>query len=389
MQSMRWSVAALSILLLGSAAAQPFDIPGRSETIPDPQTDWVFVGASLIDVSDDRFLGNVSLGGSGITQSRVRAARDGSVIYAAETFRTRGNRGERTDTVTVFEPSTLAVTGEVVIPPKRAMMSPLDGGTALTDDERFLAVFNLTPAQSISIVNTETLEFVAEIATPGCSLVFAAGDLRFLMLCANGDLLSVELNDDGSESSKTRIQGFFDPEQDPLRENGVRFRDTWIFASFSGFAHVVDVADKIQIVEPWPLLSGRDRRDDWHIAGRQNLTVHQGSGRLYSIVRQSDEPPDDPADFDGHEIWVYDIETQERIDRYEAVPERETDGGGGGLGGSTGDGASSVVVTQELNPLLVTMGAGGVSVRNAMSGEYVHETLQRAPAEGLLTLMVQ
>lgn len=381
---------ALSSMAAASAYAQPFDIPGRSETLPDPETDWVFVGTSLMDVSDDRFLGVVSLGGAGITPSVLRPAPDGSAIYAAETFRTRGNRGERTDVVTIFEPSALAVSGEVVIPPKRAFTSPLDGSAALTDDGRYLAVFNLTPAQSISVVNTETREFVGEIATPGCSLAFGAGDLSYLMICANGDLLSVELNGDGTENSKTRIQGFFDPEEDPLRENGVRYRDQLIFASFNGFAHTVDVSGAPEILEPWPLLSGRDRRADWHIAGSQNLAVHQGSGRLFSIVRESEEALDDPADFDGHEIWVYDIESQERVDRFEATPEREASGGGGGdIGASSGDGARGIVVTQGLNPRLVTIGGGGVSVRDATSGEYIHETLRHAPADGRLTLLLR
>ena len=389
MKSHLWRIA-LTALAAGTVSAQTFDIPGQSATLPAPQADWVFIGPGLIDAGADRFIGNVSLGGSGLGAARVRVARDGSEIYAAESFRTRGNRGERTDAVTIFEPSALSVSGEVIIPPKIAPMSPVDGVTALTDDGRFLAVFNLTPAQSISIVDTTTREFVGEITTPGCSLVFGAGDLRYLMICSNGDLLNVELNSDGTERRKARVQGFFDPEQDPLRENGVRYRDQWIFVSFAGIAHTVDVSGDPEFADSWPMLSGRDQRNDWHIAGRQNLAVHAGSGRLYSIVRQSEEPLDDPADFDGHEIWVYDIERQERIDRFEAIPERESAGaGGGGIGSTTGDGANGIVVTQGLNPLLVTIGGGGVSVRNATNGEYIHETLQNAPSEGSLALMLQ
>lgn len=391
MNSTHWRASLLLVFISGLCSAQTFDIPGRSETIPDPEPDWVFVGTSLMDVSEDRFLGIVGLGGSGLGTAPIRVAHDSSAIFVPESFRSRGNRGERTDTVTVFDPATLAVSGEVIIPSKRALMSPVDGTSALTDDGRFLAVYNLTPAQSISVVDTESLEFVGEIATPGCSLVFGAGDLRYLMICANGDLLSVELNADGTERSKARIQNFFDPQEDPLRENGVRYGDYWIFASFDGLARSVGVAgSEPSFAEPWPLLSNRDRRQNWHIAGSQNMAVHQSSGRLYSIVRQSEEPLDDPADFDGTEIWVYDLATRERVDRFEAIPERESaGGGGGGIGSSSGDGASGIVVTQGDNPLLVTIGGGGVSVRNAMTGEYIHETLQRAPTEGRLTLMMQ
>jgi methylamine dehydrogenase heavy chain len=388
MSPKQWRLTVFLSCLSGLCSAQPFDTLGRSETLPAPERDWVFIGTSLMDVTDDRFLGIVGLGGSGIIAAPIRAGRNG-VIYAPESFRTRGNRGERTDAVTVFDPVTLGASDEVIIPPKIAPQVPLEGATALTDNARFLAVYNLTPAQSISVVNTESLEFTSEITTPGCSLVFGAGDLRYFMLCANGDLLDVELNADGTERSKARVQGFFDPQEDPLRENGTRHRDEWIFASFDGLAHTVSVdGDELEFGEPWLLLSNRDRRQNWRIAGRQNLAVHQASGRLYSIVRQSEEPLDDPADFDGHEIWVYDLATRERVDRFEAIPERDGGEGGGGLGGSTGDGAAGIIVTQGANPLLVTLGGGGVSVRNAMTGEYVHETLQRAPAEGRLTLML-
>jgi amicyanin-dependent methylamine dehydrogenase large subunit len=386
MSLVRLHVIVLLSLVAGLCGAQTFDSPGRSETIAAPEPDWVFVDTSLVDASEDRFLGIISLDGAGVIPASIRLTADGRV-FAPETFRTRGNRGARTDVVTVFDPATLAVASEVVIPPKRALMSPLDGATALTDDGRYFAVYNLTPAQSISIVNTESLAFVGEISTPGCSLVFGAGDLRFVMICANGDLLNVELNADGTERSKARIQSFFDPEQDPLRENGVRYRDQWIFASFDGIARTLDVSGaNPSFGEPWSLLSDRDRRQNWRIAGSQNLAVHQASGRLYSIVRRSAQPLDDPADYDGNEIWVYDLATRERIDRFQGVPDRGAAGGGGGLGGSSGDGASGIVVTQGANPLLVTIGGGGVSVRNAMTGEYVHRTLQRAPASGRLTL---
>ena len=389
MISTQWRVAPLVLLVSGLVSAQTFDRPGRVETIPAAQRDWVFVDSSLVDVSDDQLLGIFSLDGAGVTPPSIVLTDDGRV-FAPESFRTRGNRGERTDVVTVFDPSTLAVAAEVVIPAKRALMSPLDGATALTDNRRFLAVYNLTPAQSISIVNTESLEFVGEISTPGCSLVFGAGDLRYFMLCANGDLLNVELNADGTERSKARIQGFFNPEEDPLRENGTRYRDQWIFASFEGMARTLDVSGgNPSIGVPWSLLNERDRRQNWRIAGGQNLTVHQASGRLYSIVRRSSQPLDDPADYDGHEIWVYDLATRERIDRFEGIPNRRNSGGGGGLGGSSGDGASGIVVTQGANPLLVTAGGGGISVRNALTGEYIHETLQRAPAGGRLTLRMQ
>jgi len=114
-------------------------------------------------------------------------------IYLAETYYARGVRGERTDVVTVYDATTLRPLAEIGIPPHRAEWYPGNGANALSDDGRFMAVFNLTPATSVSVVDVRARHFTAEIATPGCAVVYAAGPRRFVMLCANGGLLSVTL----------------------------------------------------------------------------------------------------------------------------------------------------------------------------------------------------
>src|SRR5678816_2033518 len=67
-------------------------------------------------------------------------------IYIAETYFSRGTRGERIDVVTVYDARTLAPLGEVTIPPKRGEYFPGNGANALSDDGRFMAVLNVTPA---------------------------------------------------------------------------------------------------------------------------------------------------------------------------------------------------------------------------------------------------
>ena len=381
-------------LLIGTAItpgfSQDFDSFGRSEVLPEPERDWVFVNYSLVDVSDDRFLGLIGVARTG-QPAAIEYSADGSSLFLVETFYTRGNRGERTDTVTIFDTTTLGVAGEVVIPAKRALALIVTGSVALTDNDRFLAVFNLTPATSISVVDIETMSFVGEISTPGCSLVFAAGDLSYMMICANGDLLTVTLDETGREASKERTEGFFDPEVDPIREPGVRYGDEWLFVSFDGILHSVDISGSMpRIGESWPLLTASDREQNWRIVGRQPLSVHQQSGRLYALARQSDEPLDDPADWDGTDIWSFDLATRERLQRLEALPESDESGAGGAeIGATSGDGASNILVTEGDEPLLVSGAGSGISVRHAMTGEYLHERLQHAPNGGWLSLRLR
>jgi methylamine dehydrogenase heavy chain len=371
----------------GFCQAQTFDTIGRSEVLPaDPERGWVFVGTSLVDVIDDRFLGVVGISGGGPGGDPLVFSADKRFLFAVENFYARGNRGERTDTVTVFDTTTLGVTGEVVIPPKSALMLARDGAIALSDESRFLAVFNLTPATSISIVDIETRTFVGEISTPGCSLVYGAGERRYVMLCADGGLLTVTLDREGRELSRARTEGFFDPQADPVTEAAVRYGHEWLFVSFDGIVHPLDVSGGEPRFRPtWSLLTDADRADGWRVAGRQHLAVHEPSGRLYSLVRQSEEPLDDPKVMDGQEVWVYDLGARRRIGRWEARPDAEDEGaGGGGIGATSGDGASAILVTQGDDPLLIAAGTA-VSVRDAMSGEYVHERLENAPAGGRLT----
>lgn len=392
----------------GLCCAQTFDIHGASEVLPSEyDSDWVFIGSSLVDVVDNIFKGVIGVSNGGMGSS-FTFSPDNRYMFAVERFYSRGNRGERTEMVTVFDTSKLSAVDEIIIPSKSAMIGSIDGATALSDENRFLAVFNLTPATSLTIVDTEARKFVGEISTPGCSLVYAAGERRYVMLCTNGGLLTVTLDEDGNELSKVRTAGYFDPEVDPITEAGVRYGDQWLFVSFDGMVYPLDVSGAApRFKDTWSLLTDEDRLDNWRIAGNQHLTVHQGTGRLYSLVRQSEDPLDDPGDMDGTEIWVYDIESHQRVRRFEAVPQRDSEkgniwrtlvrfvtgnvaddeganGGTGGIGSTSGDGASGILVTQGDDPVLVTVG-GGVSVRNVITGEYIHERLKNVPQSGRLT----
>src|SRR5262249_57593833 len=101
-------------------------------------------------------------------------------------------------------------------PPKGAEYSPGNASSGLSDDGRFLAVFNLTPMTSLSIVDVQGRRFVTEVPTPGCSLVYGAGPRRFLMLCANGGALVVTVDDQGNAATPVRTDPFFDAPNDPL-----------------------------------------------------------------------------------------------------------------------------------------------------------------------------
>ncbi len=318
----RWGVVGALILAIGAGAvargAGEPEVVGRVATLPAaPGPHWFWLSdvilhrTALFDADHATLLGTISSGtaGVGFVISPLFSP-DHREIYLAETYYSRGVRGERTDVVTVYDAATLQPAAEIGIPPKRGEYFPGNAANALSDDGRFLAVFNVTPATSLSIVDVKSRTFITEVRTPGCSLVYAAGPRRFMMLCSNGVALSVVLDDTGHEASVERTAAFFDPQQDPVTEKAVRRGNEWLFPSYAGMIHPVDVSgDAIRFGEPWSLVDDADRAANWRIGGPQHLAVHAASGRLYALMHQGG--PDSHKE-PGTEVWVYDLATKRR-----------------------------------------------------------------------------
>ena len=312
--------ATLGLGLSGAARADlPIERVGEVEALPSPFGEhWLWVSdallerTALIDLDSGAFLGQINAGyGVSVALFSQRRAE----IYLPETHHSRRTRGVRTDVATIYDAASLAPVDEVILPPKRAINPLPSGNAAMSDDERFLAVFNMTPATSLAIVDLEQRRFAGEIPTPGCSLVYAVGDRRFAMLCGDGSLLSVTLDAAGQASKQQHSAPFFDPELDPVTEKAVRWGKSWIFVSFDGFAHVIDFSLETPRFEaPWSLLSDEDRARSWRIGGAQHLAVHEATSRLYATVHQGEA---DTHKEGGSEVWVYDLATRERIARIE------------------------------------------------------------------------
>src|SRR5713226_1834713 len=70
-----------------------------------------------------------------------------------------------TDVVTVYDAAHLKPLEEIVIPSKRSSNFPMMANAEVTDDDRFLLIYNFTPAQSVTVVDTQARKFVGEIET--------------------------------------------------------------------------------------------------------------------------------------------------------------------------------------------------------------------------------
>lgn len=312
------SICLLWLVVLWPQTAAHADIAPETigtTTLPEPQPTWFFAkgidgSANLFDAATGEMLGLLSL--TAWTPAVQANPRRGE-IYAAETYYSRGIRGDRSDVLTVYAADTLAPVHEIGLPAKIAAVLPFRHYIALLDDGRHLAVFNMTPAQSVSIVDIEARRFVGEISTPGCALMLPSADRAFLMLCGDGTLQLLRLDRSGQESARLRTAPFFDVETDPVFDRPVATPEGWLLASFGGNVFEVTVrGNDIVIGEPWSILDDADREAGWRPGGAQLMAHHAGLDLLVALMHVGGT---DTHEEPGTEAWVIDRQAQRRIAR--------------------------------------------------------------------------
>lgn len=323
---MRFLLALALLLATFAKADVAVEVMGQVESLPQPfSKDWFWASdpvlerVALVDFNHNRVLGSID-GGWGITVP-LFPQRNTLEFYVPETHYSRGSRGERTDVVTFYDSKALAPTAEVVIPAKRAHNALPNANATLTDDEQFLAVFNMNPAQSLSIVDVKYRRFIEEIPTPGCSLAYAAGDRRIMMFCGDGTLLFVSLNPDGSLQDKQRTEKLFDPQKDPLAEKGIRVDQTWYFVSFDGYLYSIHVDQPLDnptalFSQPWSLIDDEERKEQWRVGGRQFFAIHNGSQEAFVLMHQGDV---DTHKTGGTHLWKFNLSTHQKIGAHKLI----------------------------------------------------------------------
>ena len=350
-------------LQVGSARAElPSDIGRGAQvaTLPVPASKhWVWVNdfvfphmsdgmAYLVDGDTGRYLGTLS---TGYSFTSLLLSRDGKLIYSPEIYFSRGTRGKRTDVVTLYDPATLGAVGEIAIPPKRSSNVPMIGDAVLTDDDRFLLIYNFNPGQSVTVVDTKTRAFVREVETPGCALEYPTGPRSFFTVCGDGSLLLVNLDDHGA-ARQQRTQPLLSMGEDPVTEKAVRMGRIWYFVTFDGRVYPIEADSKGASVGPiWWLSSEAERKAGWRPGGLQQLAVNPNNSRLYAIMHRGGiETHKDP----GKDIWVFDASSGKRVQQF-----------------ALKNLAGSIQISRDEHPLLysIFIDSTTLDIYDALSGE--------------------
>jgi len=284
-------------------AAQPgpatADVFGTVEKISQPVgPHWLWVydtnfisfsdgRAHLIDGDSGRYLGSLN---TGYVHSKLNLPASYREIYSVETYYSRHVSGVRTDLVRVYDPVTLTLIEEIPIPVKRATTIPRLSNSSLSENDRFLLIFNLTPATSVSVVDLRARKFVGEFEIPGCGGVYPARGYRFMSLCGDGTLLVYSIDESGTVVEKKRTDVVFDAGNDPLIEYAIPYKDGWMFNSMESRIYRIDTTGaQLRFHEPWSLVSDRDREAGWRIGGMQQLAINEAHDLLFTIMHHGHE----------------------------------------------------------------------------------------------------
>jgi len=359
----------LALCLLHGAASAELQVESTStEKLSNPGPHWMWVSdlmfaameggkAFLVDGDSGQMKGMLSTGyffASALQDSGYKN------IYSPEVYLSRGTRGERTDIIAVYDPLTLEPVDEIIIPAKHFSGVPMIGHSAISNDDQFIAVFNFTPAQSVSIVDAKARKFVREIETPGCAEVFAAGPRAFNMICGDGSMLTLMLDDAGNVET-ARSDKFFDPKTDIIDDKMAPHGDSWAFFTRSGKVQMIDMsAGKPKFMPLWSLFSDEQLADQWMTGGYQYATINEPTGELYVLVHRGNKFT---HKYPGMDVWVYDLKSKKRTRQI-----------------SLSAPALSIQVTPDDKPLLFTadLEHPGVHVYDAATGKHKHHVEELA-----------
>jgi methylamine dehydrogenase heavy chain len=315
--------AALGVTTGPGAHAVPPPLPAEHLTIerlPPKSPHWVYVfdeafnneidmRVHLFDGDSYRRLGQI---GGGFYTS-LNLSPDGATLVVATTYFARGSRGARTDVVEFTDNSTLAVTHEIVLPPKRAQTLPSLFNIAYSADGHFLYAAYLTPAASFGVLDPAQGTILGEIDTAGCVLVIPSGPNRVSSICESGRLLTVTLDAQGHESARAMSEPFFDADRDPVFVQGIPTRRGYTFLSFLGEVHEVDLSGaQPAFTAPWSLVSAAEK-GVWRPGGVQVGAIHRSLGRLYVPMHKGGAGTHKEG---GTEIWVFDMSSHHRLARW-------------------------------------------------------------------------
>lgn len=278
---------------------------------------------------------------------------EGKRLYIADTYFNYGTRGKRRDYVTVVDTHTMRAVKEIPIPPKRQLAITMPQGVAFTNHFRFMLIFNVTPATSVTVVDLKHEKYLDTIPAAGCALIYGTrhGN-RFSMLCGDGSILTVLLNDKGQAISRKHTK-FFRPYKDFFFEKPAIMHGVTYFTTRQGMVHPVSFLNRVPKIEkPWSVVTPQEAEEHWKPGGWQSAAARPDDDLIYFAMHKGGAYTHEQP---GSQIWVFNAKTHMRV----RVIHAKTP-------------VISMLVTRDSHPILAAVNENfNVDIYDADTGKYL------------------
>lgn len=264
----------------------------------------------VFDARAGKLLGMINTGFAG----NFALSAKSDEIYVATTYLSRGGRGDRVDILEVWDANSLAFKYEVLLPPKRAQTLNYRGLVAPSGNGRFVMVQNATPATSITVVDLAEKKVATEIQTPGCwgAMPSSTHPTRFSMLCGDGKVATVTLDDKGQVADRQLSDKLFDADQDAWFHTAERIGDRWFFISFKGVLTELDLSGAVaRQVSAKNIVSALDAKKNWRPGGYQAFAVHPGG--QYAVVAMHDGGREGSHKLPAKQLWTVALDSGKKV----------------------------------------------------------------------------
>jgi methylamine dehydrogenase heavy chain len=264
----------------------------------------------VFDAQHGKFLGMVSTGYAGNFTVNPAAHE----LYVATTHLSRSSRGERTDVLEVHDTENLGFKYEVILPSKRAQALNYRGLVRTNSNGHWVYVQNATPATSITVVDLTQRRVLAEVPTPGCwgVLPSATHAMRFSMLCGDGKVATVTLNEQGQVSERQTTAKLFDADLDAWFHHAEQVGDRYWFVSFKGVLTELDLSGPVASVrQTRTLVDAASARKGWRPGGYQNFAVDPSGQRL--VVAMHAQGSEGTHKRPAQQLWTFDLASGKRL----------------------------------------------------------------------------
>ena len=224
-----------------------------------------------------------------------------SELYVAETFYSRGVRGERTDVMAIYDLETLSLKHEIILPNNnRGLNVALKGNFQVSQDESLAFIFSFTPSSGVIVVDLDKRKIVNEISIPGCSMIYPFRQRGFSMLCGDGGMVAFDLDRFGQVISEYSTEEFHDIDNHPMFLTSAKVGDTLYWPTFTGQLVSVDFSSSTpRPMDPWNFVG-----DSGYLPSGWQLITSDNKGRLYIIMRANAQSGEHK--YGGDEVWLLD-----------------------------------------------------------------------------------